>query len=125
MNQRSQESSNRPVEAEPASPGPAAEEAALPETKVSPSARPAPARVDRLPAYRVILHNDDVNDILDVVETICDLTPLNLQRAAAATLEAHNRGLALLLTTHRERAELYVEQFRSKSLTVTIEAADC
>ena len=36
---------------------------------------------------------------------------------------AHNTGLALLLTTHRERAELYVEQFHSKKLTVTIEAA--
>lgn len=92
---------------------------------VSPPAQPpAPSRVDSLPEYRVLLHNDDANDIVDVVETICDLTPLNLQRAAAATLEAHNTGVALLLLTHRERAELYVEQFRSKKLTVTIEPAE-
>jgi ATP-dependent Clp protease adapter protein ClpS len=62
--------------------------------------------------------------VIDVVETICDLTPLNLERAAAATVEAHNTGVALLLTTHRERAELYVEQFYSKKMKVTIEPAE-
>ena len=33
-------------------------------------------------------------------------------------------GVALLLTTHKERAELYQEQFQSKGLTVTIEPAE-
>jgi ATP-dependent Clp protease adapter protein ClpS len=36
-------------------------------------------------------------------------------------LEAHQRGISLLLTTHREHAELLHEQFHSKHLTVTIE----
>jgi ATP-dependent Clp protease adapter protein ClpS len=40
------------------------------------------------------------------------------------TREAHNTGVALLLVTHKERAELYVDQFKSKSLTVTIEPAE-
>ena len=31
---------------------------------------------------------------------------------------------AALLTTHKEKAELYQEQFQSKGLTVTIEPAD-
>jgi ATP-dependent Clp protease adaptor protein ClpS len=33
-------------------------------------------------------------------------------------------GVALVLVTHKERAELYVEQFASKRLTVTIEPAE-
>ena len=33
--------------------------------------------------------------------------------------EADKTDVALLLTTHKERAELYQEQFTSKGLTVT------
>ena len=87
-------------------------------------ARQAEPIVDRLPPFKVILHNDDVNDMLYVVETICDLTPLNPHVATHAMLEAHKSGVALLLTTHRERAELYVEQFRTKRLSVSIEPAE-
>jgi ATP-dependent Clp protease adapter protein ClpS len=36
-------------------------------------------------------------------------------------LEAHKTGLARVLTTHHERAELYVEQFKSLGLTATCE----
>jgi ATP-dependent Clp protease adaptor protein ClpS len=79
--------------------------------------------VDRLPPYRVLLHNDDNNDMLYVVETLCDLTPLNPHKATTIMMEAHSTGVALVLVTHRERAELYVEQFRSKRLKVTIEPA--
>ena len=85
--------------------------------------RPAPGRVDHLPQFRVILHNDAINDMMYVVETLCDITPLMPQRAAAVMLEAHRTGVALVLVTHRERAELYVDQFRSKKLLVTIEPA--
>jgi ATP-dependent Clp protease adapter protein ClpS len=49
------------------------------------------------------------------------LTTLSPEDAIVRTIEAHESGLALLLVTHRERAELYVEQFHSRSLTVTIE----
>lgn len=86
--------------------------------------RPAHPRVDRLPPYRVLLHNDDVNDGLDVVDTIVELTPLNRQRATLVMLEADATGVALVLVTHKERAELYRDQFRTKLLTVTIEPAE-
>lgn len=86
-------------------------------------ASPSP-RVDHLPQFRVLLHNDVKNDMVYVVETLCDLTPLMPQRAAAVMLEAHRTGVALVLVTHRERAELYVDQFQSKSLVVTIEPAE-
>src|SRR5438046_2249517 len=84
---------------------------------------PAPDKTDVLPPYRVLLHNDDVNDQVYVVETICDLTTIEPPHATRIMSEAHHTGVALLLTTHRERAELYVEQFKSKRLTVTIELA--
>jgi ATP-dependent Clp protease adapter protein ClpS len=76
-----------------------------------------------LPPWKVLLHNDDKNDIVFVVLTVMELTKLNEQDAKLRTLEAHETGVALLLTTHRERAELYREQFQSKGLTVTIEPA--
>ena len=74
-----------------------------------------------LPPWKVLLHNDDINEIGKVVSTICLLTRLNKEEAIARTLEAHQTGVALLLVTHQERAELYVEQFQSCKLTVTAE----
>jgi ATP-dependent Clp protease adaptor protein ClpS len=84
---------------------------------------PKHPRLDRLPSFHILLHNDDVNDMGYVVDTICDLTPLSPHRAATVMLEAHKSGLSLMLTTHQERAELYVEQFTGKGLTVTMEVA--
>ena len=59
-----------------------------------------------------------------MTDTIVELTTLNRREAVQRMLEAHQRGLALLLTTHREHAELLCEQFASKHLTVTVEPAD-
>ncbi len=75
----------------------------------------------QLPPYRVILHNDDVNTFEHVIKSIRRLTPLSLAEALQRTMEAHETGLSLLLVTHKERAELYVEQFASMKLTVTCE----
>ena len=77
-----------------------------------------------LPQWKVLLHNDDKNDIGHVVDTIMQLTSLNQQDAELRTKEAHKTGVSLLLTTHKERAELYQEQFTSKGLVVTIEPAE-
>ncbi len=85
------------------------------------SAQPHPKR---LPPWRVLLHNDDVNDMPYVVDAIIALTTLNRHDALMRMMEAHQRGISLLLTTHREHAELLSEQFRSKRLKVTIEPAD-
>lgn len=90
-------------------------------TAVRTRPRTVPPRVDHLPQWKVLLHNDDVNEIGYVVETIIELIAVNPIQALLQTLEAHKSGLALLITTHRERAELLCEQFGSKRLTVTIE----
>lgn len=84
--------------------------------------RPDP-RVDSLPPFNLLLHNDDHNAIEFVVETIVELTPLDRIRAIRATFEAHRKGVTLLLTTHKERGELYVQQFATKRLTATLEPA--
>lgn len=94
------------------------------EPKQQPKKAPRRVPPKPLPPWKVLLHNDDVNEMLYVVETIVGLTPLDPAQAAQRTLEAHKSGVALLLTTHQERAELYQEQFQSKRLTVTIEPAD-
>jgi ATP-dependent Clp protease adaptor protein ClpS len=90
-------------------------------TAVRPAVRPGTDKPKQLPPYKVILHNDDKNTFEHVIATILQLTTLPPQEAIVRTLEAHETGCALLLVTHRERAELYAEQFASASLTVTIE----
>lgn len=84
----------------------------------------APKRKPRqLPPYKVLLHNDEVNTFDHVILSIMRLTGLTLEAAIEKTVEAHESGLALLLVTHLERAELLAEQFTSLQLTVTIEPA--
>lgn len=93
--------------------------AAAVQTKPTPVRRPP----QMLPPWKVLLHNDDTNDMVFVVESIVMLTPLNEQDALLRMKEAHETGVALLLTTHQERAELYAQQFASRGMTVTAEPA--
>jgi ATP-dependent Clp protease adapter protein ClpS len=88
--------------------------------KTSPKKKPP----QPLPPWKVLLHNDDKNAFDFVIKTICELTPLKEQDAVLRTKEAHTSGVALLLTTHKERAELYQEQFQTKGLVTTIEPAE-
>ncbi len=90
----------------------------MPETATLPETQ---TRVRHLPPYKVILHNDDVNSFEHVIVAILTITPLKEVQAVECTIEAHETGQALLLVTNRERAELYVEQFQTKKLTVTCE----
>ena len=84
--------------------------------------KPKTPKPRRLPLWKVLLHNDDVNYAEDVVRYVCRLTPLNERAAIQRVLEAHSAGVSLLVVTHKERAELYVEQFASCRLTVSIES---
>ncbi len=92
--------------------------------KKSRKAVPKPKPPQMLPPWKVLLHNDDKNDQMYVVVSIMALTTLKEQDAIERMLEAHKSGVALLLTTHKERAELYKDQFQSKGLIVTIEPAE-
>ena len=90
------------------------------QTKPTPTA----PRARFLPPWKVLLHDDNVNRIDFVVETVMVITPLREYEAIQRTLEAHHTGVSMLLTTHQERAELYRDQFASRNLTVTIEPSD-
>ena len=111
---------SKPAEGEAASQGATA--TAKPKRKGKPAPKKRPPGL--MPQWKVLLHNDDVNSPDYVVVAITTLTPLNEQEATVRMNEADKTGLALLLTTHKERAELYQEQFTSKGLTVTIEPAE-
>lgn len=79
----------------------------------------APATPRELPLFSVLLHNDDVNDMLYVIRSVTSLTGYPPNRSIEITLEAHNTGVSKVLATHLERAELFVEQFASLGLTAT------
>lgn len=91
----------------------------------APAKKPAkPAhKPKQLPPFKVLLHNDEVNTFEHVIRCVVMVAHLEPQEAVLRTLEAHETGVALLLVTHQERAELLVEQFASLSLHVTIEPA--
>ena len=82
---------------------------------------PASPKLDRMPPWRVLLHNDDVNDMAYVVAAIVELAVSDRRVAMLRMLEAHTRGCALLMVTHRERADPLHEQFARKPLKVTLE----
>jgi ATP-dependent Clp protease adaptor protein ClpS len=98
------------------------------DVEAKPADKPRPVeprnKPRNLPPFKVLLHNDDVNSVDHVIASILRLTNLAPEEALLRTLEAHHTGVALLLTTHRERAELYIDQFASLQLTTTAEPAE-
>ena len=83
----------------------------------------APERVrKKSPRYKVLLHNDPVNTMEYVVNTLRQVVPqLSEQDALAVMLEAHNTGVGLVIVCDLEPAEFYCETLNSKGLTSTIE----
>lgn len=84
--------------------------------------QPADNRRGRqLPRCKVVLHQNGVHDLMFVVRSVMELMRFPRAEATYKMWEAHHCGRSVLLTTYRERAELYVEQFAGKGLTVTVE----
>lgn len=78
---------------------------------------------ETVPPYRVLLHNDDVNDMGHVVRALLESVPeLTRERAAEVMLEAHLQGMAEVIRCPLERAELYRDRLQTFGLTATIEA---
>jgi ATP-dependent Clp protease adapter protein ClpS len=92
-------------------------ESSLPEYRKQVAKRPT------LPPFKVILLNNASQDLMFVVRTIMELTRLCRAEATHKMWEAHHSGRSLLLTTHRERAELFASQFGERGLEVAVEPA--
>ena len=74
------------------------------------------------PRYKVLLHNDPVNPMDYVVQTLRQVVPqLSEQDALKIMLEAHNTGIGLVIVCDLEPAEFYSESLKAKGLTSTIE----
>ena len=73
--------------------------------------------------YRVCLHRTADKELMFIVRTVMDLTRFGSAEAEFRMWEAHHRGRSVVLTTHLERAELYVEQFADRGLRVSLEPA--
>jgi ATP-dependent Clp protease adaptor protein ClpS len=80
--------------------------------------RPAPGP---LPRCRLVLVRSAADNLVGVVRAIMDLTRYGEAEATHRMWEAHHSGRSLVLTTHRERAELFVEQFAGRGVTVVVE----
>ncbi len=84
----------------------------------------SPRPSEALPRFRVILQaSDSGTDMMHVIRTIMELTRLCRAEATHKMWQAHHSGRSLLIITYKERAELYVEQFKARGLEVTIEAS--
>ncbi len=100
-----------------------ATQAAHPSTGVQPGLDTETLR-RLLPPYAVILHNDDVNEMLYVVHALLESVPeLSVEQATEIMLEAHHNGRAQVIVCPNERAELYRERLERHGLTATIEPA--
>ena len=74
------------------------------------------------PKYKVLLHNDPVNTMDYVVDTLRQVVPqLSEQDALNIMLETHNSGIGLVIVCDIEPAEFYSESLKAKGLTSTIE----
>ena len=73
------------------------------------------------PMYKVLLHNDDQNDMAHVVYALNQVFNMQAGDASRIMFEAHNSGVALCKIEPLEHAELHRDQLQSYSLTATIE----
>jgi len=97
----------------------------LPETTTRPSPSTRVRREGRLlPPYAVILHNDDVHDMVEVVQALRRSVPgITAVKATRIMLEAHHNGRAIVIVCPKEAAEFYQERLQTYGLTVTIDPA--
>ncbi len=81
------------------------------------------------PLWKVMLLNDEVTTVEFVISLLIELFQKQRAEAVRLTWEIHYTGSALVIVTSLERAELYLEQVRSKArarkfpLTATMEPA--
>ncbi|MEJ7653587.1 MAG: ATP-dependent Clp protease adaptor ClpS [Chloroflexia bacterium] len=78
-------------------------------------------RRDTLYGWRVLLWNDDVNDMDHVITALIRVVGLDIDRAIQVMLEAHTDGKAVAWSGAKETAEMYRDGLEVHGLTATIE----
>ena len=71
--------------------------------------------------FKVVLHRAIEKDLMFIARVVMELTRFGSAEAEFRMWEAYHRGRSLVLVTHLERAELFVEQFADRGLAATIE----
>jgi ATP-dependent Clp protease adaptor protein ClpS len=71
------------------------------------------AQTRRLPPYHVILENDDFHSFEFVVGVLIKTMGFPIEKAVQLTLQAHNSGRAIVLTTTKEHAEFKADQIQT------------
>jgi ATP-dependent Clp protease adaptor protein ClpS len=70
-------------------------------------------RTRRIPPYNVLIHNDDHHSMQFVVEVLCKVLGINVERAIDFMMTAHTQGRAAVWTGTKEGAELKAEQIHT------------
>ncbi|HLH60249.1 MAG TPA: ATP-dependent Clp protease adaptor ClpS [Ktedonobacteraceae bacterium] len=79
-------------------------------------------RAKILPPYKVVLFNDDYNEMNYVVAVLLHtISNLSQREAERIMLTAHFTGSAVVVVCPKETAEYYQERLLSYGLTATIE----
>ncbi|WP_149401132.1 ATP-dependent Clp protease adaptor ClpS [Dictyobacter arantiisoli] len=79
-------------------------------------------RTRLLPPYKVIVHDDDYNEMNYVIFALVHaVNILTTQEAERIMLTAHLTGRAVVIVSPKEVAEYYQERLLSYNLTATIE----
>ena len=73
--------------------------------------------------YNVVLHRKADMSLLIVLRAVMDLTRFCKEEATHRMWEAYHLGRSVIVATHLERAELYVEQFAERGLPASVEPA--
>ncbi len=73
--------------------------------------------------FKVVLHRAVDKALMFVARVVMELTRFGSAEAEFRMWETHHRGRSLVVVTHLERAELFVEQFADHGLAATIEPA--
>lgn len=71
--------------------------------------------------YRVLLHNDDVNEMDHVVNALQETFRFEIAKAVMVMKEAHEGGVALCSIEPLEHAEFHKEKLQTFGITVSIE----
>jgi ATP-dependent Clp protease adaptor protein ClpS len=83
------------------------------EPSVKPVAKPQPAtrnQPQQLPPYHVVLLDDNDHTYEYVIDMLCGLFNHSVEQAFAMAQQVDKAGRAIVMTTHKERAELKRDQ---------------